>query len=313
MQPAHPFTHPPDTAASPPARPSPARPLPQLPQPAQLPQLPQCLSLLSIPSVPPLLRAAAVEAAVLSGHLLLYPTGLRAERLPGAGEPSLRLPTEGRTAPPALLLHGLFDNRSVFVLLRRALRKHGWRHVHALNHSPLTGDIRAAAERLGEHVERVLEHTGHRRLDLVGHSLGGLIGRYYVQRLGGDARVRTVITLGTPHSGTRLAPALLVHPVARQLCPGSSVLRELAAPVPEGCRSRFVCFWSSLDALMIPSETARLDHSDLRVSNVHVHGVGHLTLPVDSGVSARIREELGGEIHDRPAAPEVADVAGGVA
>lgn len=144
-----------------------------------------------------------------------------------------------------------------------------------------------------------MERTGHARVDLVGHGLGGLIGRYYVQRLGGDARVRTLITLGTPHSGTRVVRALPLHSVVRQTRPGSSVLRELAELVPGGCATRFGCFWSAFDALVIPPETARLDHCDLRVSPIYVHGVGHVTLPVDCGVSARIRAELGTGTADR--------------
>lgn len=289
------------------------------PRPAGLPRLP------GLPGLPPVVRAAALEALVLAGHLLLYPTGVRAEQLgpapephappPGTatdtgaaigagagtatgagtgtapGAPAL-LPTEGRSPRPVVLLHGFADNRSVYVLMRRALLRHGWPHVYALNHSLLTRDIRTAAESLGRQIEEIRARTGHRQVDLVGHSLGGLTARYYVQRLGGDAYVRTVVTLGTPHSGTRAVPALPTHPIAHQMRPGSALLRELADPCPEGCETRFVSFWSDWDALMIPRETARLDHPDLHIRNIPWHGVGHLALPVDCAVSARVRAEL---------------------
>ncbi|WP_228979956.1 triacylglycerol lipase [Streptomyces sp. DH12] len=228
------------------------------------------------------LRAAALEAVVLAGHLLLYPSGLVTDRCAA---------TPCGPRPPVVLLHGLSDNRSAFVLLRRALARDGTRRVVAVNHSPLTLDLRAAAHRLARHVEEVCERTGHARVDLVGHSLGGLVARYYVQRLGGDRRVRTVVTLGTPHSGTAAAPLAGVHPLVRQMRPGSAVLRELAAPSP-GCRTRFVSFWSDLDLWMAPAETARLDHPDLDATNVRVAGVGHLALPVHPAVTARVVEEL---------------------
>jgi hypothetical protein len=254
-------------------------------------------------------RATAIDLAVLAGHMLLYPTGMLPERAPApprpsrpaepgaepdpAGQAPALLPTEGRAHPPVLMLHGFVDNRSAFALLRRSLLHNGWTRVQALNYSPLTGDIRTAAAMLGPHIERVCEESGHAQVDIVGHSLGGLVARYYVQCLGGDARVRTLVTLGTPHAGTRAVPALAPHPLARQMRPGSAVLEELARPAP-GCRTRFVAFWSDLDQLMIPVESARLEHPDLQARNVKVSGIGHLAMPVHGSVAAEIRRALSG-------------------
>ncbi|MFI0779827.1 esterase/lipase family protein [Streptomyces sp. NPDC021212] len=230
-------------------------------------------------------RALAFDLAILAGHLLLYPTGLCQERPPATPPPDL----QGQR--PVLLLHGFIDNRSVFVLLRRSLLRHGRQHVEALNYSLLTCDLRTAATRLARHVEDVRVRTGHSQVDIVGHSLGGLIARYYVQRLGGDARVHSLVTLGTPHSGTRIAPLLSAHPLVRQMCPDSEVITELRQPAPE-CRTRFVSFWSDVDQLMIPAEVARIDHPDLIFRNIRVSGVGHLALPVHSAVATGIREAL---------------------
>ncbi|MFI9242478.1 esterase/lipase family protein [Streptomyces sp. NPDC053086] len=239
-----------------------------------------------------LLRATALEAAILAGHLLLYPTGLIQERrsaaLP-ATDGAARLPV--RRGPPVVLLHGFIDNRSVFVLLRRALAQHGRQRVESLNYSPLTCDIRIAAELLGRHIDEICERTGSAQVDIVGHSLGGLIARYYVQCLGGDLRVRTLVTLGTPHSGTRVAPLADAHPIVRQMRPGSAVIKELAGPAP-GCRTRFVSFWSDLDSLMDPLESACVEHPDLDARNVRVTGIGHLALPVHPAVATGIREAL---------------------
>ncbi|MCC5476724.1 esterase/lipase family protein [Streptomyces sp. NPDC059680] len=239
-----------------------------------------------------LLKATALEAAILAGHLLLYPTGLTQERRCPAqptDDGTAQLPV--RSGLPVLLLHGFIDNRSVFVLLRRNLAQHGRQRVVSLNYSPLTCDIRAAAELLGRHVEEICERTGSDRVDIVGHSLGGLIARYYVQCLGGDLRVRTLVTLGTPHSGTSAAPLANAHPIVRQMRPGSGVIEELTRPAP-GCRTRFVSFWSDLDSVMVPLQTACLEHPDLDAQNVRVTGIGHLALPVHPAVAAGIREAL---------------------
>ncbi|MGW1589442.1 alpha/beta fold hydrolase [Streptomyces sp. NPDC002386] len=252
-----------------------------------------------------LLKATALEAAILAGHLLLYPTGLTQERRGPASsaqdqDGTTRLPD--RPGPPVVLLHGFIDNRSVFVLLRRSLARSGRQRVESLNYSPLTCDIRIAAELLGRHVEEICERTGSTQVDIVGHSLGGLIARYYTQCLGGDLRVRTLVTLGTPHSGTRAVPLASAHPIVRQMRPGSEVIEELTRPAP-GCRTRFVSFWSDLDSVMDPLESACIDHPDLEVRNVRVTGIGHLALPVHPAVASGIREAL----EDTPAVTPLAD------
>ncbi|AWW38032.1 esterase/lipase family protein [Streptomyces cadmiisoli] len=247
-----------------------------------------------------ILKAAALEVAILAGHLLLYPSGIIQERRsPAALIPSqdgtdgtAHLPTE--TKPPVVLLHGFIDNRSVFVLLRRSLSQHGRQHVESLNYSPMTCDIATAAKLLGRHIEEICDRTGSEQVDIVGHSLGGLIARYYVQRLGGDTRVRTLVTLGTPHSGTKVAPLANAHPIVRQMRPGSAVIEELSSPAP-GCRTQFVSFWSDLDHLMDPLESACVDHPDLLAQNVRVSGIGHLALPLHPAVAAGIRQALDGE------------------
>ncbi|MGW4230933.1 esterase/lipase family protein [Streptomyces sp. NPDC004980] len=287
-----------------------------------------------------LVRATVLELAILAGHVLIYPSGITPERRtrtapPGRGtvpEPQAAPthteraaatgPAAGETKgsvtplgpppeddrPPVVLLHGFIDNRSVFVLLRRSLSRHGWHHLESLNYSPLTCDIRTAAELLGRHVEEICARTGHREVDIVGHSLGGLIARYYVQRLGGDRRVRTLVTLGTPHGGTAVAPVAGAHPIVRQMRSGSDLIEELRHPAP-GCRTRFISFWSELDRVMVPVETACVDHPDLDAVNVRVTGIGHLALPVHPAVAAAIRQALESDDSAGLSTPGVTSVA----
>jgi hypothetical protein len=269
-----------------------------LPFPPLLPRRPGC----SRPSST-LLKATALELVVLAGHVLLYPTGIAGERRrtphpagpattpPTAPAGTSTLPAEGSERPPVVLLHGFIDNRSVFVVLRRSLARHGRRHLESLNYSPLTCDIRTAAELLGRHVEEICARTGHHQVDIVGHSLGGLIARYYVQRLGGDQRVRTLVTLGTPHGGTAVAPLASAHPIVRQMRTGSAPIEELRRPAP-GCRTRFVSFWSEQDRMIVPAEAACIDHPDLDALNILVSGIGHLAFPVHPTVAAAVREAL---------------------
>jgi hypothetical protein len=188
---------------------------------------------------------------------------------------------------PVLLVHGFAGTSSIFTALRHALRRHGLDQTHTVTYSPLTRDVRTAALRLAGEVEGLCARTGRRRVHLVGHSLGGLIARYYVQRLGGDKRVAVLVTLGTPHQGIAVARLLSWLPLVAQLRPDSVAIKELTRPA-RGCRTRFVSFYSDLDEVVIPSTRARIDHPDLRARNVLVHGVGHLTLPMHRAVIRQV-------------------------
>ena len=247
------------------------------------------------------LRGIVLEGAWVTAHLALYPMGIMRERAAAEME-SLgigHLPPVQRglvvgdveaAGTPILMVHGMVDNRSIFTLLRRGLRRRGFGRVLSLNYSPLTTDVRVAAEGLAHQVELLCADTGYEKVHVIGHSMGGLVARYYVQRLGGDARVHTLVTLGTPHGGTSAA-YLVPYSLGRQLSPGSSLIRELAEPAP-GCRTRMLAFWSDLDQLMVPKRHARIDHPDLLARNVLVRGVGHMSLPITRAVVHQISTAL---------------------
>lgn len=258
-------------------------------------------------------RAAGQELVWLTAHALTYPAGLLAEQV--AMEDSryridtlspltrgLILADIGAAGRPVVLVHGIGDNRSAFTILRRTLRRRGFGRIVTVNYSPLTSDVRTAAAELGRHVERVCRQSGYEQVFLVGHSLGGIIARYYVQCLAGDDRVSTLVTLGSPHAGSqlaRMAPLL----VGRQLRPNSELMRELAGPAR--CSTRFVAIYSDRDEVVVPHRSARLDHPDLSVSRLQVHGVGHLSLLVNSSVAHAIAAALTGEagrLSDKPEA-----------
>jgi triacylglycerol lipase len=251
---------------------------------------------------PATLTGSLTELAWVGAHVLLYPLGTRTEQLrldgrfrPGSQPPAVRAlfaadPLAARI--PVVLVHGLVDNRSVFTVMRRALRRRGFAQVCTWNYSPLQRDVESAAEALGRHIERVCLETGHERVHVVGHSLGGLVARYLVQRLGGDGRVESLVTLGTPHAGTRWAH-VLPTPLVRQLRPGSPLIRELAGPA-RGCRTRITAVYSDLDQMVVPSASGRCDHPDLQARNVLFRGVGHMSLPIHRGVVDEVAATLAG-------------------
>ena len=253
-----------------------------------------------------LLRAAsglAIEAGWATAHLMMYPLGLFSASSPivGGGRHDLRgLSPEQRgllhhgveaAETPILLVHGIIDNHAIFTVLDRALRRRGFQTLATYDYGLFTQNIPRAALRLGEAIEQLSAATGYERIHVIGHSLGGLIARYYVQRLGGDRHVHALVTLGTPHQGTQLAWAAPLLPLVRQLAPNSSIIQELAEPAPQ-CNTRFIVFYSDIDHLVVPSRNARLDHPDLNVQNVPVRGIGHLSMPNNGRIASTIAQAL---------------------
>lgn len=254
-------------------------------------------SLLSVRGLTGAVFGAALEVVAITAALALYPSGTGEDRHTTGAGPG---PASNGTAPfqavsadsPVLLVHGLSSNRAIFHVLRRGLRQAGFHRVTVQNYNWLSNDVRSAARLLADEVERVCEVSGHERVHVIGHSLGGVVARYYAQCMGGDARVHTLVTLGTPHRGTLAAMVPMPLQAIRQLRPGSDVLLELAGPAP-GCETRFVAFHSDLDELVVPTSNARLVHPDLQITDVPVRAVGHVSLPLHGRVVGEVCRVLG--------------------
>jgi pimeloyl-ACP methyl ester carboxylesterase len=194
------------------------------------------------------LTKEVTDNVVDSGHAAVYLRqllrGHRADRGQGAAAvaaaTTAAAPDAGADArPPVLLIHGYLATRGSLHLLEQNLARRG-HVVMGFRFGPINlGDIRASADLVARKVESIVAQTGVSRVDVVGHSMGGLVGLYYVKRLAGHRRVRRLVLLGTPARGTWSALlGLFTAPLglaSLQLLPGSPFLRELAeTPLPPG-------------------------------------------------------------------------------
>lgn len=248
-------------------------------------------------------RGLAVETACLATHLALYPAGAlrrltqRDEGYSLGGlaplQRGLLVRSPDTATTPVLLVHGLVDNRSVFARLHRHLRRRGFRRVVPVQLPLLTTSVQDGARVLAEAVTRIAGPDG--QVTIIAHSLGGLIARYYVQRMGGDRQVGTLITLASPHGGTRLAelvPRALPYPLLRQLRPDSPLIAELAEPAPD-CHTRIFAVAAALDTVVRPG-SAVVDHPDLDAVNLVVPGLGHHSLAFSGTVAHQVTAWLTG-------------------
>lgn len=214
--------------------------------------------------------AAVSDALMFSGLYPLAPHAWRALSRHDLGEQPVRtalvewwaaallsaarplgfLPMPGartRGPRPIVLLHGYAMNRANFLPLALRLWRAGLGPVLGFEYWTL-GRTAAAARQLGWFIDHVRAVTGAADVDVIGHSMGGLVARYYVSLAGGDGVVRRLITIGTPHTGTEVSAVGIGHPM-RELGLGSPMLTRLAA-APAPSRTRVTAVWSRGDALV---------------------------------------------------------------
>ncbi|MBK9032537.1 MAG: alpha/beta fold hydrolase [Myxococcales bacterium] len=205
-----------------------------------------------------------------------------------AARPLGFLPLPGRSTQgprPIILLHGYAMNRANFIVLARRLAAAGLGPVLGFEYWTL-GKTGSAARRLARYVDEVCAATGAVEVDLIGHSMGGVVGRYYVTLGGGDARVANLITLGSPHSGTDVSAIGLGAPT-KELFLNSTLIQRLdAAPRPS--HSRMTVIWSRSDALVPGARHARIDGVD----EVLYDDLGHLSLLTDRRVADEVIARL---------------------
>jgi triacylglycerol lipase len=175
---------------------------------------------------------------------------------------------------PVLVIHGFMGTRGSMYPLERHLVEDGF-CVFSFNLGPInTRDIRRSALLIQRKIERILAQTAWKEIDIVAHSMGGLIGLYYIKKLGGHARVRRMITLGTPFRGTWLALAGiatmgLLSTSSWQLLPRSNFLDDLhQGPIPDTVQVYSI---AAARDWFCPPEATRM------------HGVKSITVPFGHG------------------------------
>jgi triacylglycerol lipase len=83
--------------------------------------------------------------------------------------------------------------------------------------------------------------------------MGGLIGRYYLQKLGGAQRIRRLVTLATPHRGSYTARLVPMRPALAQMYPGSDFLADLNQDLTALMEHDFIALWTPFDLTVTPA------------------------------------------------------------
>lgn len=207
-------------------------------------------------------------------------------RQPWTRQPPALLPATGpQKRIPVVLVHGFVCNHRIWDDVAGTLRAAG-HDVYAVNLEPLFGSIDHYPKVIAPAVQALCRHSGQQKVALVGHSMGGLAIRSWMRKFGTD-RVARVLTLGTPHWGTKArAPFPAVN--GSQMHWQSDWLKALAASESDATRQLMRIALTPQDNIVYPQRAQTLDG----VETVVFEGIGHLQMCTDAAVIDWIAKEL---------------------
>jgi triacylglycerol esterase/lipase EstA (alpha/beta hydrolase family) len=221
---------------------------------------------------------------------------------------------------PVVLVHGTFaDMSNSWQAISPLLKNNGY-CVFALNYGDYNGsgaigvygvdDIPTSAGELNAFVDKVRGATGAAEVDLVGHSQGGMMPRYYLKNLGGAAEVHTLVGLSPSNHGTTLDGLFILSnffPGANQftgaLCPaceqqraGSTFITSLNSGGETVPGVDYTVIQTRYDQVVTPYTSAFLSGSNVKnilLQNQCILDLGdHLSMPYDHIAAADVLTAL---------------------
>ncbi|SDY92351.1 triacylglycerol lipase [Micromonospora pattaloongensis] len=190
---------------------------------------------------------------------------------------------------PVVFVHGYASNGLVWIpMAARALAagypaSRVYTFEYDVNQSLIT-----SAGQLRSYVDGVRARTGASRVDLVNHSMGGLVTRYYLKNLGGTAAVDQWGSLAGANHGTTAAYACLLFTSCQQMAPNSAFLQQLNSGDETPGAVTYRTWYSACDGVIIPYRSTLVSGA----VNTDVGCVNHLAFLTDGGVGNQVIDWL---------------------
>jgi pimeloyl-ACP methyl ester carboxylesterase len=174
---------------------------------------------------------------------------------------------------PVLLIHGFACNHSVWNSWLARLETSGFGPVRSIDLEPPLADIEAHAAHVERELRALYEDSEGSPVDVIAHSMGGLVARAALRRVG-PGIVGQLVTIATPHHGTVFARLFRSRRSLQQMGPESPWLSQLNSEQDLRAAVPITSIYSLEDNLIVPARTAVLRHAHM----VELRGIGHLGL-----------------------------------
>lgn len=168
-----------------------------------------------------------------------------------------------------VMVHGIFEDGKAFNSLKSRFENHGINcYVPRLKPADGRGGLDKLAENLKQDIDKEFGETED--FAIVAFSMGGLVSRHYLQKLGGAERCEAFITISTPHHGTKVA---YTYPTkgAHQMRPGSSFLKDLEETEDTLGDIPIVSYRTPLDLVILPTDSSVWERAENRSHTVALH------------------------------------------
>jgi triacylglycerol lipase len=188
---------------------------------------------------------------------------------------------------PVVFVHGYTGSASNWVTAMSVFRAAGYSsdQLFAYEYNSY-GDNTQNAAGLASYVNQVKSRTGASRVDIVNHSMGGLVSQYYLKVLNGNGNVAHLASIAGANHGTTYAAACTIFATCRQMLPGSSFIRQITAGDETPGSTQYATWYSPCDGIIIPYTSTRLDGANNHYVACQTH-IGYLTDVVTLGAIAQ--------------------------
>ncbi len=187
---------------------------------------------------------------------------------------------------PVVFVHGFLSTGATWDTAKSVFEQGGYTsdELYAYEYDFTKSNV-DSANGLASLVQQVLSSTGASQVDIVNHSMGGLVSDWYLHELGGSQYVRHLASIAGANHGTNLSQACQFWPSCVEMIPGSSFIQTVTSGDETPGATSYATWYSSCDGVIDPYTSTILDGAN----NTNVACESHSAYLTDTAFLAQVR------------------------